>query len=145
MDNLNQIQLRQDKLSIQSCLRLILYLGVGIVDDRIEFEHIVFKSFGIEEHCENVVNFLLSLQQARVAAKEILKNYEDFTPGEIKHILINAFNRHTRKYCYDYCEDNTRVFTIKTKDKENSRFKHSYDFAIVNNYGNNSERIYSFQ
>lgn len=39
--------------------------------DRIEFEHAVFKSFGIEEHYENVVNSLLSLQQARSAAKEI--------------------------------------------------------------------------
>ena len=38
--------------------------------DRIEFEHTVFKSFGIEEYYENVVNSLLSLQQARSAAKE---------------------------------------------------------------------------
>ena len=37
--------------------------------DRIEFERTVFKSFGIEEHYENVVNSLLSLQQARSAAK----------------------------------------------------------------------------
>ncbi|WP_276799422.1 N-6 DNA methylase [Fannyhessea vaginae] len=39
--------------------------------DRIEFERAVFKSFGIEEHYENIVNSLLSLQQARSAAKEI--------------------------------------------------------------------------
>ena len=39
--------------------------------DRIEFEHTVFKSFGIEKYYESVVNSLLSLQQARAAAKEI--------------------------------------------------------------------------
>ena len=36
---------------------------------------------------------------------------------------------------YDYCEDSTRVLTIKKKDRPNSRIIHSCDFAIVNNCG----------
>lgn len=35
---------------------------------------------------------------------------ENFTAKEIKHILMNAFNRLAEEFCYDRCEDSTRVF-----------------------------------
>lgn len=41
---------------------------------------------------------------------------EEYSPEEIKHILMNAMNNIVRRYGYDYCEDSTRVFTIKFKD-----------------------------
>lgn len=69
---------------------------------------------------------------------------EDYKPGEIKHILMNAFNKHARKYRYDFCEDSTRVFTIKVKDKKNSKILHSCDFAVVNNYGDNQQEYIRF-
>lgn len=69
---------------------------------------------------------------------------EDYKPGEIKHILMDAFNKHARKYRYDFCEDSTRVFTIKVKDKKNSKILHSCDFAIVNNYGENQQEYIRF-
>lgn len=69
---------------------------------------------------------------------------EDYKPGEIKHILMDAFNKHARKYRYDFCEDSTRVFTIKVKDKKNSKILHSCDFAIVNNYGDNQQEYIRF-
>lgn len=69
---------------------------------------------------------------------------EDYKPGEIKHILMDAFNKHSRKYRYDNCEDSTRVFTIKVKDKKNSKILHSCDFAIVNNYGDNQQEYIRF-
>ena len=47
---------------------------------------------------------------------------------------MNALNKITKKYGYDFAEDSTRVITIKVKDKENSKILHSCDFAIVNNY-----------
>ena len=62
---------------------------------------------------------------------------KDFEAEEIKNILMCAFN--ARKYGYDSCEDSTRVFTIKVKDRKNSRIRHSCDFAIVNDYGNNQQ------
>ncbi len=39
--------------------------------DREEFEHIVFKAFGIDEYFENVRQSLVSLQKTRATAKEI--------------------------------------------------------------------------
>lgn len=69
---------------------------------------------------------------------------EDYKPGEIKHILMDAFNKHARKYRYDFCEDSTRVFTIKVKDKKNSKILHSCDFAVVNNYGDNQQEYIRF-
>ena len=56
---------------------------------------------------------------------------EDFTAQEIKSILINALNRVVKKYGYDYCENSTRVITIKFKDTVHSKIVHSCDFAIV--------------
>ncbi len=59
---------------------------------------------------------------------------EEYTEKEIKHILMNAFNRHIWPYCFDNCEDNTRVFTIKVKDMMFSKIIYSCDFAIVRNF-----------
>lgn len=58
----------------------------------------------------------------------------NFTAKEIKTKLISAFNKVTCKYGYDSAEDSTRVITIKYKDCQNSKIRHSCDFAIVNNY-----------
>lgn len=62
--------------------------------------------------------------------------YDDdrYDPGEIKHIMMDAFNSVVRRYGYGYCEDSTRVFTIKKIDHWRSRIMQSCDFAIVNNY-----------
>lgn len=69
---------------------------------------------------------------------------QDYSAKEIKQILMKAFNKYVYKYHYDYCEDSTRVFTIKVKDRTNSRIIHSCDFAIVNNYGNNQQEYIRF-
>ena len=58
---------------------------------------------------------------------------EEYTPAEIKRIIRLAFDQVVRRYGYDYCEDSTRVLTIKFKDRFNSRILHSCDFAIVYN------------
>lgn len=69
---------------------------------------------------------------------------EEYSAEEIKQILMRAFNKYTHKYHYDFCEDSTRVFTIKVKDRKNSRVLHSCDFAIVNNYGDNQQEYIRF-
>lgn len=57
---------------------------------------------------------------------------EEYDAKEIKHILMNAFNQVVLSYGYAYCEDNTRVFTIKSIDHYKSKIIHSCDFAVVN-------------
>ncbi len=64
---------------------------------------------------------------------------EKFDAKKIKNILTCAFDKYAKKYGYDFCEDSTRVFTIKVKDRKNSRIRYSCDFAIVNDYGNNQQ------
>lgn len=75
---------------------------------------------------------------------EVNDDDENFTPKEIKHILMKAFDKYVYGYRYDPCEDNTRVFTIKVKDRENFRILHSCDFAIVNNYEKNRQQYIRF-
>lgn len=65
---------------------------------------------------------------------------EKFDAKKIKNILMCAFNKYARKYGYDFCEDSTRVFTIKVKDRKKFRIRHSCDFAIVNDYGDNQQQ-----
>ena len=75
---------------------------------------------------------------------EVNDDEQNFTPKKIKHILMQAFNTFSDRYNYDFCEDSTRVFTIKVKDRNNSRVLHSCDFAIVNNYGKNKQQYIRF-
>lgn len=69
---------------------------------------------------------------------------EEYSAKDIKQILMKAFNKYAYKYHYDFCEDSTRVFTIKVKDRKNSRILHSCDFAIVNNYSDNLQEYIRF-
>lgn len=76
---------------------------------------------------------------------------EEYDEKDIKHILMNGFNsiirsnsRYWSRFRYfsgwNYCEDNTRVFTIKAKDQIHSRILHSCDFAIVYNCSNGRQQ-----
>lgn len=63
---------------------------------------------------------------------------ERYSPEELKKLLMNSFNKFASKFGFDYCEDSTRVFTIKVKDRVNSRILYSCDFAIVYDYEDNN-------
>lgn len=63
---------------------------------------------------------------------EINDDDEDYTPEEIRHIIKNAIDQVAPRYGYKYCEDSTRVLTIKKVNIFTSRI-HSCDFAIVYN------------
>lgn len=69
---------------------------------------------------------------------------DEYSAKEIKHILMKAFNKFAHKYHYDFCENNTRVFTIKVKDTKHSRILYSCDFAVVNNYGDCQQEYIRF-
>ena len=62
---------------------------------------------------------------------EINDNDENYTPAEIRHIIKNAIDRVAPNYSYKYCEDSTRVLTIKKVNKRTSKIMHSCDFALV--------------
>lgn len=57
-----------------------------------------------------------------------------YTEKEQKEILMNALNYIAWKYGYSNCENNTRVITMKVKDRMNSRICYSFDIAIVHDY-----------
>lgn len=69
---------------------------------------------------------------------------EEFSAQEIKCILMNALNSIVTKYGYDYCEDSTRVITIKVKDTGHSKILHSCDFAIVYDCEDGSQQYIRF-
>ena len=64
---------------------------------------------------------------------EVNDDDEEFEPKEIRTILRNAIDRVAPQYGYKYCEDSTRVLTIKKVNTFSSRIIHSCDFAIVYN------------
>jgi len=56
---------------------------------------------------------------------------EEYSPSELKHLITNALNRITFGYGYGFCEDSSRVITIKKVDHWYSGIISSCDFAIV--------------
>ncbi len=69
---------------------------------------------------------------------------ENYTPEEIKRIIKNGFDCYNHYFDYDYCEDSSRVLTIKVKDRKNSRIIHSCDFAIVYNSSDGHQQYIRF-
>lgn len=64
---------------------------------------------------------------------EVNDDDENFKPKEIRTIIRNAIDRVAPRYGYKYCEDSTRVLTIKKVNIITSHIIHSCDFAIVYN------------
>ncbi len=59
---------------------------------------------------------------------------EEFSAEEIKKSIIGAINKVARPRGYEFCEDSTRVITLKMLSKNRSQIEYSCDFAIVNDY-----------
>ena len=64
---------------------------------------------------------------------EINDNEQRYSPGQIREMLKNAFDRIAPQYGYSDAEQSTRVLTIKLKDTAHSMILHSCDIAIVRN------------
>ena len=64
---------------------------------------------------------------------EVNDDDQRFNPKEIRTIIRNAIDRVAPRNGYKYCEDSTRVLTIKKVNTFSSRIIHSCDFAIVYN------------
>lgn len=71
---------------------------------------------------------------------------ENYEPKEIRDILRDAFNHVAPKYGYNYCEDSTRVLTIKKAPIRSlntwfGKSPWSCDFAVVRNYKGKQQYI----
>lgn len=64
---------------------------------------------------------------------EVNDDNENFSPKEIRTIIRTAIDRIAPQYGYKYCEDSTRVLTIKKVNTFSSSIIHGCDFAIVYN------------
>ena len=65
---------------------------------------------------------------------------EEYAPSELKHLITNALNRITFGYGYGFCEDSSRVITIKKVDHWYSRIISSCDFAIVHEFHDRNKK-----
>lgn len=75
---------------------------------------------------------------------EINDDEGNYSPKEIRHIFKNAIDQVAPKYGYKFCEDSTRVLTIKKVNTYTSRILHSCDFALVHNCGNEKQQYIRF-
>ena len=62
---------------------------------------------------------------------EVNDEDEEYSAEEIRRVLRMALDIVARQYGYDYCEDSTRVLTIRKKEFCSSRIIRSCDIAIV--------------
>lgn len=56
---------------------------------------------------------------------------DEYEPGEIRKIIRDALNQVACKYGYGWCQDSTRVLTIKRVNPWSSKIEYSCDIAIV--------------
>ncbi|MCI9229254.1 MAG: hypothetical protein HFG86_14760, partial [Dorea sp.] len=63
----------------------------------------------------------------------IINNSENHAPKDIRLIIKKAIDQVVPKYGYKYCEDSTRVLTIKKVDVHTCKILYSCDFALIRN------------
>lgn len=75
---------------------------------------------------------------------EINDDDENYSPAEIRYIMKKAIDQVVPQYGYKYCEDSTRVLTIKKVNTFTCKILHSCDFAIIYNCGNGIQQYIRF-
>lgn len=65
---------------------------------------------------------------------------EQYSPEVIKKSIIEAINRVARPRGYEFCEDSTRVITLKKRSSLFNSIEYSCDFAIVYDWTDNKNR-----
>ena len=69
---------------------------------------------------------------------------EEFDAEEIKKTLMRAIDQTAVPRGFRYCEDSTRVITLKKNGAPWNRIEYSCDFAIVNDYTHNGEHCQQY-
>lgn len=121
---------RKEAQPIKDELYQILYEVQNLVRDKFTFS---FKPIGSSSR-----NMITYDPKSNIGFDfdiniEVNDDDENFKPKEIRTIIRNAIDRIAPRYGYKYCEDSTRVLTIKKVNTFTSRIIHSCDFAIVYN------------
>ena len=121
---------RKEAQPIKDELYQILYEVQNLVRDKFTFS---FKPIGSSSR-----NMITYDSKSNIGFDfdiniEVNDDDEKFKPKEIRTIIRNAIDRVAPRYGYKYCEDSTRVLTIKKVNTFTSRIIHSCDFAIVYN------------
>lgn len=75
---------------------------------------------------------------------EINDDDEEYSATEIRHIIKDAIDQVSPRYGYKYCEDSTKVLTIKKVSTFTSRILHNCDFAIVYNCADGRQQYIRF-
>lgn len=121
---------RKEAQPIKDELYQILYEVQNLVRDKFTFS---FKPIGSSSR-----NMITCDAKSNIGFDfdiniEVNDDDENFEPKEIRTTIRNAIDRVAPHYGYKYCEDSTRVLTIKKVNTFTSRIIHSCDFAIVYN------------
>lgn len=121
---------RKEAQPIKDELYQILYEVQNLVRDKFTFS---FKPIGSSSR-----NMITYDPKSNIGFDfdiniEVNDDDENFEPKEIRTIIRNAIDRVAPRYGYKYCENSTRVLTIKKVNTFTSRIIHSCDFAIVYN------------
>lgn len=69
---------------------------------------------------------------------------KEYTAKELRDILCSAIDKFAQKNGYKWCEDSTRVLTLKFVDQKQSKILHSCDFAIVNDCKNGKQQYVKY-
>lgn len=132
---------RKEAQPIKDELYQILYEVQNLVRDKFTFS---FKPIGsssrnmITYDAKSNIGFDFDINI------EVNDDDENFEPKEIRTTIRNAIDRVAPRYGYKYCEDSTRVLTIKKVNTFTSRIIHSCDFAIVYNCNGGRQQYICF-
>lgn len=132
---------RKEAQPIKDELYQILYEVQNLVRDKFTFS---FKPIGSSSR-----NMITYDAKSNIGFDfdfniEVNDDDENFEPKEIRTTIRNAIDRVAPRYGYKYCEDSTRVLTIKKVNTFTSRIIHSCDFAIVYNCNGGRQQYIRF-
>lgn len=132
---------RKEAQPIKDELYQILYEVQNLVRDKFTFS---FKPIGSSSR-----NMITYDPKSNIGFDfdiniEVNDDDENFEPKEIRTTIRNAIDRVAPRYGYKYCEDSTRVLTIKKVNTFTSRIIHSCDFAIVYNCNGGRQQYIRF-
>ena len=132
---------KNEAKSIKEELYQILYEVQDLVRDRFTFKFTPVGSSSrnmITYDAKSNIGFDFDINI------EVNDDDQNFGPDEIRTIIRNAIDRVAPRYGYKYCEDSTRVLTVKKVNVLESRIIHSCDFAIVYNCSDGRQQYIRF-
>ncbi len=126
---------------IKKELYQILYEAQDLVRDKFTFS---FTPIGSSSHNMITYDVKSNIGFDFDINIEVNDDNEDFELKEIRTIIRTAIDRIASRYGYRFCEDSTRVLTIKKVNTFTSHIIHSCDFAIVYNCADGRQQYIRF-